>query len=567
MRTPRYDAGVSAPEPTRDAPSATDEAPSSPPAVFPGATVTPRVRDGWVALGLVVALTAIYSSNRELLPGHDASGNVYLAANLLEEGRFSFSASQDPGLFIWTFGAQGAPVRVRSLDDHVAGSSVRELLAQGRLVANAPYFLTASARRDAASGEALYVNTFGPGTALAALPVLAPVRWIVGDLRRHPDALWFGAKLAASLLVAGSAAFVFLTARRWLPPGASAALALAYGLGTAVWTTSSQSLWQHGANELFVAGGVFFLSRARGSLRDAAASGAFLGAAVLCRPTSAIVALAAAAYLLAVDRRAFVALALAGAPFAAALAGYNARHLGSPLRFGQTEISRAVALYKTGSADLWQTPLLPGLAGVLASPSRGILVFSPWLALAIPGAALAWRDRRWMPLRAISAAALAILVLESCWFDWWGGWSYGYRRVVDLAPLLALLVLPVAGALAGRRLRLIAVAIAVGWSVLVQALGAVAYDVDGWNARPAYAVRLGGATVAVESPEEALALARSAGAVPSFARVRQDVDLPEHRHRLWSLRDTEIGYYLTHLGASRAAKRAASLDWLSQQPR
>jgi hypothetical protein len=37
---------------------------------------------------------------------------------------------------------------------------------------------------------------------------------------------------------------------------------------------------------------------------------------------------------------------------------------------------------------------------------------------------------------------------------------------------------------------------------------------------------------------------------------RLDVDRPENRHRLWSLADTPIEYYLRTFRASREAKRS-----------
>ncbi|HET8542580.1 MAG TPA: glycosyltransferase family 39 protein [Anaeromyxobacter sp.] len=541
----------------------TATAPSDP----PGPDAAPRRsrRDAVAAVAIAAVLAGVYSANGEVLPGNDATGSVYLAANLAAGRSFGFSATEDPGVFPWQLLPQRATVRISSLDEPVGGVPARTLRAEGRLVPFAPYFLTPSVLRGP-GGEPLFVNTFGPGAAVAALPVIAPLRWALGDLRARPDALWLGAKLAASLLVAASAAFVFLTARRWLSPGRAAALALAYGLGTAVWTTSSQTLWQHGPAELAAAAAIFFLVRARERAGWAVACGAALGAAVACRPTLAILAGAAAVWLLVVDRRAFAALALGGIPFAAALAAYNLHHLGSPLRFGQTEVSVGIALAKTGSPDLWQTPLHVGIAGVLASPSRGVLPFSPWLALAVPGAVLAWRRRELAALRPVSVAALLVLLVEARWFDWWGGWSYGWRRLVDLAPLLAVLVAPVVAPVTATRARAAAAGVAVAWSVLVQGVGAFAYDLDGWNARIAWAVELPGGEVAMAaSRDDAAALARTAGG--RVSRVALDVDRPEHRHRLWSLRDGQIGYYLANFAAAREAKHARVEEWMRQYRR
>ncbi len=517
---------------------------STAPAGAPGQPLPPLDRrDGWAAAALAAALLAIYLANGDFLPGNDAAGNVELAVNLVEEGRYAFRPSRDPAHFTFLPSGPGgrAPVAIPE------------------------YYLTPAMRRDPTSGEPLFVDTFGPGAALTSVPVFAAARFVGGDLRRDAAVPWLAGKVAASLMVSLSAALVFLTARRWLGRRPALALAAAYGLGTCVWSVSSQTLWQHPATELYLALGTFFLVRARERAASAALSALGVAAATACRPTGAVFALAAGAWLLLSSRRTFLAFAAAALPVAAALALHNLHYLGSPFRFGQTEMSLGIALTKTGSADLWQTPLLTGLAGVLLSPSRGLLVFSPFLALAIPGAVLAWRRDEYAPLRPLGAATLLALLVEAKWFDWWGGWTYGYRRVVDLAPALALLAVPAMGwALAGTGRRL-ALAGSLAWSVVLQAVGAFAFDVEGWNARRGYQVEAASGPAVYWSREEAVRAALGASAPPP-REVELDVDRPAHRHRLWSLRDNQIGYYLCHLGQAREARRRLVRDWVAPRP-
>ncbi len=518
--------------------------------------------DRWIGAALTLTLAAVYVADGGFVWGNDATANVYLAANLVEHGRLSFAPSRDPWLFEWRFPSETSPpFRLFSLRAPVRGVEARALYAGGIIAPAHDYFLAPSRQRDPATGETRYVGTFGAGAGIAAAPVLAFARAFARDLPSSPEVLWYGAKVAAALLVALSAAAVFLTCRRWLPPGAALALALAYGLGTSVWSTSSQALWQHASSELFLALGTLFLVRARGSPRDAALSAAAYCAAVACRPTGALFAVAAAVWLAVVDRRALLAFAAAGVPFALAVAGYNLHFLGSPLRFGQTEVSRTLAVLKTGSPDLWQTPLWLGLAGVLASPSRGLFVFSPFLLLAIPGAAAAWRRAEYAPLRPVLVAVALVLAVEAKWFDWWGGWAYGYRRVVDLAPALVVLVAPTVGWVAATTWRRAALAALVAWSVLVQGIGALAYDVDGWNARAAFRFELAqGRTLLVEDEESAVQVARATGQEPRIEPL--DVDRPAHRGRLWSLRDSQIAWYLTHFAQARRARAEGVRRWL-----
>jgi hypothetical protein len=527
--------------------------------------------DRIVALVLCLVLVALYSANGEVLPGKDAAPNVYLAAELLDEGRISFTPSRVPWLFTWERRTTNGDrfVRVFDMAERIDGAEASSLYAGGLLVPHPPYYLTRSVRIeptltgsvevDRSNAEPVYVGVFGPGAGLSAVPVLAPLRAVVGPLGEHPALLWFGAKLAASLYAAASASLVFLTSRRWLARWPAVFLALAYGVGTSVWSTSSQTLWQHGSNEFFLALGIYAL--ARGGRPLVAVAGAAFAAATTCRPTSAVFVVAAAAWLLVVNRRALVAFVGGSIPITLALAAYNAYYLGSSLVFGQAVVGPAIALAKTGSPDIWQTSLWVGLAGLLVSPSRGLFVFSPWLVLAVAGAVVAWRRTEYGPLRPLTIAAAAVIAVQAKFFDWWGGWAFGYRPIVDLAPVLAALAIPVVGwALATRR-RATAMAVLTGWSVFVQALGALAYDVEGWNARHVTRIsKPSGEIVNLEAPASEAAIALGGRVLDERWK---DIDRAANRDRLWSLVDNQIGYYLCRFPQAFEQKAARSRQWVA----
>src|SRR5512144_3227812 len=105
-------------------------------------------RDLAVAAAAAAVLVAVYSANGEVLPGTDAVPNVYLAANVVEEGRLAFTAARDPWLFAWTLATpQGpAPARVFDLRADLGGEVAAGLAARGALVPEAPYFLVPAAR-------------------------------------------------------------------------------------------------------------------------------------------------------------------------------------------------------------------------------------------------------------------------------------------------------------------------------------------------------------------------------------------------------------------------------------
>lgn len=515
-----------------------------------------------------MALVIVYQSNGDLLPTTDAIGNMQVALSALDDGNVTFTPDEAPFMFRWRLetpdGSQA--VVVERLDETIGGVSARRLISEGKLRPDGGKYYIVPAKRANENGWPVYVNTSGPGPGLAALPILGVARIMYGDLRARPSVLWHAGKLIASLYIAGSVALVYLIARRWLSTRIGLAIALSYGLGTCVWSVSSQALWQHGPASFFLALGIWFLVQTDSSPRSALWCGMALAAATLCRPTCGMLLVVVCGWLARRDwqagkrwtANAALRASLGAAPLLGLLAIYNWHYLGAPWAFGQTVAGHELALLKCGARGSWQTPLWEGLAGNLISPSRGLFVFSPFLLFATLGGWLAWRRTEFAALRPLAIGIGLMLIVESKHYDWWGGWTYGYRHIVDLAPLCSILLIPAMGLVVARRGLALTFGALVVWSILVQSIGAFAYDGMGWNA-PLAGYRLvpaGASEPVVVADASGARKLIEAGAAP-LGEYRLDIDLPEHRHRLWSLRDNEILYYLTHWRESR--------DWRAEQ--
>jgi hypothetical protein len=440
----------------------------------------------------------------------------------------AFDPIEAPFMFAWrAMGPQG-PVwmSIKSWDHLMPGAEAPAgtYYQQGLLQLHGPrYFVVPTLRERAGTGEPLFVGAFGPGAGVTALPVAAIAQALGSDLQRDPNAAYRVAKWTAALLTAGSVALVFLTALAFTTRRRALVLAAAYGLGSCVWSLSSQALWQQTPQLFFLSLGVFCVTRADNAWIRGAAAGLAFSAAAACRPTAAIVGLAAAAYLLMSDRRSFTAYVLAALPIGLGMLAYNLYYFGSALEFGQLAAGVEIARLKTGSPELWQTPLSVGAAGLLVSPSRGLLVYSPFFAAAFAGAVIAWKEQKYARLRFLTVAVPALWLPAFLWFDWWGGWTYGYRPIVDSAPLLAVLCVAAVDRIFAQPAWKFAFVAATAWSIGVQVLGVMAYRPADWNARPI-------------GPNATIA----------------DIDLPEHRARLWSVRDWQIGFLIANFTALRA---------------
>ena len=86
-------------------------------------------------------------------------------------------------------------------------------------------------------------------------------------------------------------------------------------------------------------------------------------------------------------------------------------------------------------------PTLGGLAGLLFSPSRGLVVWAPLVALAVWSARLVGRaGPRTVGARvALAAAPLALLLVMSGYPNWHGGWFPGPRYLLPVLPLIFVL--------------------------------------------------------------------------------------------------------------------------------
>ncbi|HEX8181135.1 MAG TPA: hypothetical protein VF525_16430 [Pyrinomonadaceae bacterium] len=334
---------------------------------------------------------------------------------------------------------------------------------------------------------------FPPGSSLLSLPYVALLN-ACGVSAANADGTYnqrgevlIQVSLAA-LLMAGLAAIFFCTSRLLLSWRWSVAVALGGALGTQVWSTASRALWSD-------TWGIFLLGLVVWQLladeRRAARLRPMLLATTLAwlyfvRPTYAIPILAVTIYLCLYRRALLLPYALAGAAWAALLAGYSLYHFGQPLPH----------YYSARRLHFGAFPV--AFAGNLVSPARGLLVYVP--ALIFVGYLLL-RYARTLPCQRLAVMAgcvvAAHLVIVAGFDPWWGGHSYGPRYTTGLVPWFVLLAmiglkgmqnrqaqLRAAGAQVDGRALIVCGAVLLALSVLINARGALAHATWRWNVQP-----------------------------------------------------------------------------------
>ncbi len=270
-------------------------------------------------------------------------------------------------------------------------------------------------------------------------------------------------KLSASFVASLSASLLYLLLRRRTNAQIALLLTLAYAFGTTTWVISSQALWQHGIAELLVIGALLLLT-APCTVSRALAAGLLLGLIAGNRPPDVVLAAALGVYgLYWAGRRRAVLLTAAAAVPAALVLFYNL-HAAGNIGGGYGVI---------GDKTFFEKPLFPGIAGLLVSPTHGLLIFSPFLIFL----SLAWRyrpaDRAEQRLTLAMVVAVATEILLYAKTDWRGGLSWGPRYMTELLPFLMWMLVPVVAALRGRARQCFR--LSVGLAVAIEAIGAFAY--------------------------------------------------------------------------------------------
>jgi hypothetical protein len=438
---------------------------------------------------LFVGLLVIYNINLRQVSSHDTYASRFVPISILRDGDLI-------------------------LDEFVPEPLKRQ--AEDELFAD--YFVNVRGH---------FYDSHPPVGPLLALPVYALPVWIGIPGRAELVANMFS-KLAASIMVALSAVVLFRASRRLLSAtltsdahGVEYATpvafigAIAFGLGTPAWSTASLAMWTHTPTVLGFAIALWALTMGRPGVAGVAAAAAWFS-----RPATAPAAALLGLYLLhrtvragwtspaAVHRRADVLRFSAGAALTG-LTGilYNYWLFGNAV--GGAPFRTEQWVKELGATGMFTGSLPIGLAGLTVSPSRGILIYSPIVLVAVYGAVRAWRS----PLapdgaaegfgrsdavllaRYTSLAALAILLTYSKFIVWWGAHGYGPRYLTDAMPFVGLLFVlglwPLARRTSRARIMRTAAAVALVYSIFIQAVGAFCWP-ESWtlNNDPPYRYRL-----------------------------------------------------------------------------
>lgn len=285
---------------------------------------------------------------------------------------------------------------------------------------------------------------YPPGAALLAAPLYAmwpadaEIQTVHGTNRDAPsiDILippLGPAAITAAVVAAIAVGLLSLAFREFVDGRLALLSAYLAGLGTAMWPVAADALWQHGPAIMWITAGMLL------SIRHQVASGFAFGAAILTRPHTALIAAGNGLWQSGKSRsvRPAVLIGFGSLVGLGVLVWYNDFVFGTPSISGGYGDRFAARM---ANLDLLQ--YAGNIILVLVHPMRGVLIYSPFLILLLPGLRSAWRAApAWVRGSAVGGLLYLLLQLKAEGYSGGSGFS-GYRYPLETlaaaAPLLLL---------------------------------------------------------------------------------------------------------------------------------
>lgn len=330
-----------------------------------------------------------------------------------------------------------------------------------------------------------------PGTSILSIPFVAVMNAFGlsaanADRTHNPAGEEKIETILAAILMAALACVFLYTARLVLTLKWSAIIALGGTLGTQIWSTTSRGMWNETWGTLLLAIVLRMLLK-QDTTKDSVRPillGTLVSWLYFVRPTYSIHIVAISVYLLLFHRAHLRRYLITGAAWLAVFIIYS-WHIYDHL---------VPSYYTPGRLDF--AVVLPGLAGNLFSPSRGVIVCVP-IILFVGYLLICYRRKIKSPKLVWIGVFVIVahLFVTSASRQWWGGHAFGARFTTGLVPWFVLLAIIGIQAMlesrlsdsstnANRRMELTAGATLLLLSITINGLGAIDRSTWTWNMRP-----------------------------------------------------------------------------------
>ena len=223
-------------------------------------------------------------------------------------------------------------------------------------------------------------------------------------------------KSFASLIAASSVVFCFMAWRELMRKEIVYFCTAIFALATNTWSTSAQALWQQGMAELILSMLIYLvvMNEKNRSDRRIVCMGVLSGLFIFNRPSDSLLLLPLLIYVVSLSAKEILyyvgPMLCSGLPFLV----YNVHYFKNVFG-GYGDLLSEFTLSPT---------VFSSLSGLLLSPSRGLLVYSPILILSLFGYGKIAGIKSERLKRFFYVAGFSILLqigVYSCFRVWWGG--------------------------------------------------------------------------------------------------------------------------------------------------
>jgi hypothetical protein len=241
------------------------------------------------------------------------------------------------------------------------------------------------------------------------------------------------AAITAAVVAAIAVGLLALVFREFVDGRLAVLSAYLVGLGTAMWPIAADALWQHGPAVMWITAGMLL------SIRHQVASGFAFGAAILTRPHTALIAAGNGLWQSWKTR----SIRPAGLVGFGSVVGLGVLVWFNDYVFGSPSITGGYGdRFAARMANLDLLEYAGNIILVFVHPMRGVLIYSPFLILLLPGLRSAWRAApAWVRGSAVGGVLYLLLQLKAEGYSGGSGfWGYRYplEALAAAAPLLLL---------------------------------------------------------------------------------------------------------------------------------
>jgi hypothetical protein len=282
-----------------------------------------------------------------------------------------------------------------------------------------------------------------PGLAILLVPVYAVWRVVAGtvDTTARFEAFHLFATLAIGAVASALAAGEVAALAGWLGASRRGRLwaALLFAFGTPAFLFAVRLFKENVAALVVIV--AFRLAMTAATRRERWLAGLLAGLTAIVAYPTGLIAVGLAAVIAARDgRRGLADFVLGWLPPLGGLALYNAWFFGRPWRFAY---SSYINLPEAAPSVGFTLPDVTVLLNSLVHQREGLLLYSPFLILAVVGLVSAWRAGRRLPVAVVAVFTVLLWAVSAAWLARFPKSFTGARYLFAAVPLLAAFAAPV----------------------------------------------------------------------------------------------------------------------------